>query len=118
MDRELLIQNIRLNYSRYGVTEEVIKEEIKPLIDDSIRKGRSYDFIYFVLQLAICEEYGLEYFWCTERQMARAFGISDEKMLEIIRETNNEFDVKENRLDDFFKVPVEVGEKYFARRTK
>ena len=67
---------------------------------------------------SICEEYGLEYFWCTERQMARAFGISDEKMLEIIRETNNEFDVKENRLDDFFKVPVEVGEKYFARRIK
>lgn len=118
MDRELLIQNIRLNYSRYGVTEEVIKEEIEPLIDDSIRKGDSYDFIYFVLQLAICEAYGLEYFWCTERQMARAFGISDEKMLEIIRETNNEFDVKENRLDDFFKVPVEVGEKYFARRNK
>ena len=84
MDRELLIQNIRLNYSRYGVTEEVIKEEIEPLIDDSIRKGRSYDFIYFVLQLAICEEYGLEYFWCTERQMARAFGISDEKMLDML----------------------------------
>ena len=118
MDRETVVQNIRLNYSRYGVTEDVIKEEIEPLIDDSIRKGRSYDFIYFVLQLAICEEYGLKYFWYTGRQMARAFGISDEKMLEIKKETSNKVNVKENRLDDFFKVPVEVGEKYFARRNK
>ena len=118
MDRELLIQNIRLNYNRYGVTEEVIKEEIEPLIDESVKKGQSYDNIYFFLQLAICEEYGLKYFWYTGRQMARAFGISDEKMLEIIKETNNEVEVKENRLDEFFKVPVEVGEKFFTRRNK
>ena len=50
--------------------------------------------------------------------MARSFGISDEKMLKIIGETSNEADVKENRLDEFFKVPVEVGEKFFTRRNK
>lgn len=112
MDRELLIQNIMLNYGRYGV----IKEEVESIIDQSFKKGCSYDFIYFFLQLAIAEEYGVEYFWCTNRQFARAFNISDEKMLKIIKDTSGETEIKDNSLDDFFKVPVEIGEKFLASK--
>ena len=116
MDKELLMQNILLNYNRYGVTDEIMKEEIEPLIDQSLKEGRSCDFIYFFLQLAIAEKYGLEYFWCTNRQFARAFGMSDEKMLKIIKDTSKDMNVKEDGLDYFFKVPVEIGEKFLASK--
>lgn len=111
MDKQQIIQNILINYSKYGVTQE----EIEPLIDESLKEGRSCDSIYFFLQLAIADVYGLKFFLCTSRQMARALGTTDERMLEIMKETD-ERDVEEEDLDKPFRVPVEVGEKFFMNK--
>lgn len=110
MDRETIIKNLINDYGKYGIT----KADIEPLICKSEREGRSYDFIYFFLQLALADVCGLEFFWGTSRQMARAFGISDDKMLEIIKETSTELKIRENGLDDYMKIPVEIVAKFLC----
>ena len=107
MNKQTIIKNILTIYSKYGVTQE----DIEPLIDESVEEGRSYDSIYFFLQLAITDVYGLDFFWCTSRQMGRALGRTDEEMLKIMKQAEGEY-VKED-LDKPFRVPVEVGEKFF-----
>lgn len=111
MDKQTIIKNILTIYSKYGVTQE----EIEPLIDGSIKDGFTYDRIYFFLQLAITDAYGLDFFWCIARQMARALGTSEERMLEIMTEVHEEI-VKDEDLDKPFRVPVEVGEKFFVEK--
>ena len=39
MDKQTIIQNILVNYGKYGITREMIKENIEPLIDDGIKDG-------------------------------------------------------------------------------
>lgn len=111
MNKQTMIKNILTIYSKYGVTQE----DIEPLIDESIEDGFSYDRIYFFLQLAITDAYDLDFFWCIVRQMARAFGTSDERMLEIMKEVHEEI-VKDEDFDKPFRVPVEVGEKFFMEK--
>lgn len=108
MNRETVTQNIIQKYGKYGIA----KEDIEPLIDESEKDGLSYDLIHFNLQLALADYLGLEFFECTAREMARAFDTSDDKMLEIIKESSKELMVEESGLDDYFKVPVEIGEKF------
>lgn len=108
MNKQTIIKNILAIYSKYGVTQE----DIEPLIDESVEEGRSYDSIYFFLQLAITDVYGLDFFWCTSRQMGRALGRTDEEMLEIMKQADEKV-VSEDDLDKPFRVPVEVGEKFF-----
>lgn len=107
MNKQTIIKNILTIYSKYGVTQE----DIEPLIEESIEDGFSYDRIYFFLQLAITDVCGLDFFWCTACQMARALGTSDERMLEIMKEAGEKV-VGEDDLDKPFRVPVEVGEKF------
>lgn len=111
MNKQMIIKNILTIYSKYGVTQE----EIEPLIDGSIKDGFTYDRIYFFLQLAITDAYDLGFFWCTARQMARALGISDERMLEIMTGVHDEI-VKAEDLNKPFRVPVEIGEKFFMEK--
>lgn len=99
-------------YGKYGIE----RDEIESIIDDGIKKGQSYDYIYFFLHLASANVCGLDYFWCTPRQMARAFNVSDEKMQIIIKDTSKDMNVKEYGLDEFFKVPVEIGEKFLVSK--
>ena len=106
------MHSIISTYGKYGIE----RDEIESIIDDGIKEGQSYDFIYFFLQLASADACGLDYFWCTTRQMAKAFNVSDEKILKIIKDTSKEMNVKEDGLDDFFKVPVEIGEKFLASK--
>ena len=108
MDKATIIHNILTKYGKYGV----VQEDIEPLIDDSIKDGRSYDSIYFFLQLTLTDLCGLNFFWCTARQMGRALGRTDGEMLEIVKEVDKEI-VDEADLDKPFRVPVEVGEKFF-----
>lgn len=112
MNKQTIIKNILTIYGKYGVTQG----DIEPLIEESIKNGLSYDRIYFFLQLAIIDVYGLDFFWCTARQMARALGTSDERMLEIMKE--DEEIVKEEDLDKPFRVPVKVGEKFFMSKRR
>ena len=108
MDKQTIIKNILTIYSKFGITQE----EIEPLIDESVKEGRSYDSIYFFLQLALTDVCGLDFFWCTSRQMGRALGRTDEEMLEIMKQVDEQV-VREEELDKPFRVPVEVGEKFF-----
>ena len=108
MDKQTIIKNILTIYSKFGITQE----EIEPLIDESVKEGRSYDSIYFFLQLALTDVCGLDFFWCTSRQMRRTLGRTDEEMLEIMKQVDEQV-VSEEELDKPFRVPVEVGEKFF-----
>ena len=98
MDKQTIIKNILTIYSK--------------LIDESVKEGRSYNSIYFFLQLALTDVCGLDFFWCTSRQMGRALGRTDEEMLEIMKQVDEQV-VREEELDKPFRVPVEVGEKFF-----
>ena len=108
MDKQTIIKNILTIYSKFGITQE----DIEPLIDESVKEGRSYDSIFFFLQLALTDVCGLDFFWCTSRQMGRALGRTDEEMLEIMKQVDEQV-VREEELDKPFRVPVEVGEKFF-----
>ncbi len=108
MDKQTIIKNILTIYSKFGITQE----DIEPLIDESVKEGRSYNSIYFFLQLALTDVCGLDFFWCTSRQMGRALGRTDEEMLEIMKQVDEQV-VREEELDKPFRVPVEVGEKFF-----
>ena len=79
MDKQTIIKNILTIYSKFGITQE----DIEPLIDESVKEGRSYDSIFFFLQLALTDVCGLDFFWCTSRQMGRALGRTDEEIEEI-----------------------------------
>lgn len=45
MDKQTIIKNILTNYGNYGITREMIKENIEPLIDDGIKDGLTYNLI-------------------------------------------------------------------------
>ena len=111
MDKQTIIKNILTIYSKFGITQE----DIEPLIDESVKEGRSYDSIFFFLQLALTDVCGLDFFWCTSRQMGRALGRTDEEMLEIMKQVDEQV-VSEEELDKPFRVPVEVGEKFFMNK--
>lgn len=108
MNKQTIIKNILTIYSKFGITQE----DIEPLIDESVKEGRSYDSIHFFLQLALTDVCGLDFFWCTSHQMGRALGRTDEEMLEIMKQVDEQV-VREEELDKPFRVPVEVGEKFF-----
>lgn len=111
MNKQTIIKNILAIYGKYGV----MQEDIESLIDESVEEGRSYDSIYFFLQLTLTDLCGLDFFWCTSRQMGRALGTSDEMMLEIMKQAGEQV-VSEDDLDKPFRVPVEVGEKFFMNK--
>lgn len=86
IDKTTIMHSIMSTYAKYGIE----RDEVESIIDDGIKKGQSYDFIYFFLHLASADVCGLDYFLCTARQMARAFNVSDEKILKIIKDTSKE----------------------------
>lgn len=108
MSKQTIIQNVFTDYGKYGITWRDIEEEIEPLIDKSLKDGLSCEKIYFYLQSTLADMYGLKYFWCTSRQMGRAFGISDEKMLEINKKTSKELGIEKIGLDEPFRFPVKL----------
>jgi len=98
MTREMVIQNIMNNYSQYGITEDTII----PLIDSGEKQGFSYDLIYLGIKMELCKLAGEE-FYCTSDDMARAFGISDDEMNKIIKESRQELIEAGENPDDYFR---------------
>lgn len=98
MDRQTVIQNLLINYSKYGVTEEIII----PLIDSGIQQGLSYDLIYLGLKMELCKLAGEE-FYCTSSDVARAFNVSDEEINERIKEARQELVEAGENPDDYFR---------------
>lgn len=102
MDKQTIIQNILINYGKYGITREMIKENIEPLIDDGIKDGLTYDLIYLYLRSMMDKLTGQE-FYCTSEEMARAFGVSRDEMQRIIEESREELIEAGENPDDYFR---------------
>ncbi len=102
MDKQTIIQNIKTNYSKYGITSEMIKENIEPLIDNGIKDGLTYDLIYLNLRAMLDRLTGQE-FYCTSDEMARAFGVSDKEMQRIIDEARKELIEAGENPDEYFR---------------
>lgn len=102
MDKQTIIQNILINYGKYGITREMIKENIEPLIDDGIKDGLTYDLIYLYLRSMMDKLTGQE-FYCTSEEMARAFGVSHDEMQRIIEESREELIEAGENPDDYFR---------------
>jgi hypothetical protein len=97
MTRELLVQNIMVNYKKYGVTEKMIND----LIDSGIAAGQNYDGIYLGIKLALSKLYNEE-FYCTSSEMAKAFGISEDEMDQLIEESRKELIATGKNPDEYF----------------
>lgn len=102
MDKQTIIQNILVNYGKYGITREMTKENIEPLIDDGIKDGLTYDLIYIYLRLMMDKLTGQE-FYCTSKEVARAFGVSHDEMQRIIEESREELIEAGENPDDYFR---------------
>lgn len=98
MDRETVIANIMNNYGKYGITEDMVNE----VIDVGIEGGLSYDFIYLDICRRISEITGEEFF-CTSSDMARAFGVLEEEMNNIIEESREELIKSGENPDEYFR---------------
>lgn len=103
MDREMVIQNIMVNYGKYGITQDIVEE----VIDAGIEGGMSYDLIYFDICRRISEITGEE-FYCTSSDITKAFGVSQEEMDRIIEEARQELIEAGENPDEYFReVPVQ-----------
>ncbi|NBI86946.1 hypothetical protein D3Z47_12310 [Lachnospiraceae bacterium] len=103
MDREIVVQNIMVNYGKYGITEEMVNN----VIDIGLEGGLTYEFIYYDICRKISEITGEE-FVCTSSDMARAFNMSDDEMQKIIEEAREELINSGEDPDKYFKeVPVQ-----------
>ena len=98
MDRETVLQNIMVNYGKYGITEDMVNE----VIDAGLEGGMSYELIYWDICRKISEIVGEE-FVCTSSDMARAFGMSEYEMNQIIEEAMEELIADGEDPDEYFK---------------
>ena len=98
MDRETVLQNIMVNYGKYGFTEDMVNE----VIDAGIEGGMSYELIYYDICRKISEITGEEFF-CTSSDMARAFGVSEGEMNQIIEEAREELIADGQDPDEYFR---------------
>ena len=103
MDREMVMQNIMVNYGKYGITEDMVNE----VIDTGLEGGLTYEFIYYDICRKISEITGEE-FYCTSSDMAKAFNVSQEEMDRIIEEARQELiEAGEDPNEYFREVPVQ-----------
>lgn len=102
MNKQTILQNIITNYGKYGITPEMIKENIIPLIDDGVKDGFTYDLIYLNLRAMLDRLTGQE-FHCTSDEMARAFGVFEDEMYRIIQESRQELLEAGKNPDDYFR---------------
>lgn len=98
MNRETVIQNVIKNYGKYGITKEIIE----PLINSGRKEGFSYDLIYLQLKAELSKLTGEE-FYCTSEDMARAFGVSEEEVNQMIEESREELLASGENPDDYFR---------------
>lgn len=98
MNRETVLQNIMNNYSKHGITEDMVNT----IIDAGLEGGMSYELIYWDICRKISEIIGEE-FYCTSSDMARAFGVSEEVINQMIEEAREELIASGENPDDYFK---------------
>lgn len=102
MNRKMIIQNIMINYGKYGITEEMVNE----IINSGLESGANYDLIYLDLMKRI-SEITKEDFICMPEDMARAYNIPVETIYKMIKEGREELIAAGENPDEYFKeVPV------------
>lgn len=98
MNKETVIQNILVNYGKYGVT----KEDVECVIDAGRAEGLTYDLIYLTLKAEFSKLAGEE-FYCTSEDMARAFGVSVDEVNQMIEESRVELIEAGEDPDEYFR---------------
>ena len=99
----MVMQNIMINYGKYGITEDMVNE----VIDTGLEGGLTYEFIYYDICRKISEIIGEE-FICTSSDMAKAFNISEDEIQKMIKEAREELiEAGEDPNEYFREVPVQ-----------
>lgn len=81
MTRTDVINNLIVNYGRYGIDIEAIEEQIK----SGEAQGFSYQTIYTGLRMALGSIFGVEEHF-TPAELAEAFGVSEEEIIQEIED--------------------------------
>ncbi len=97
MNRDMVIQNIMLNYGQY-----VAKEQLESMIDSGVAEGFTYELIYLTLKAELSKLAGEE-FYCTSSDMAKALGVSENEINRLIEESRKELITAGKNPDDYFK---------------
>lgn len=105
MTRENIIKNLLSTYSKHGVTEKVIEEQI----ESGLKEGFSYETIYTGLRMVMGNCFNeREYF--TPSEIAEALGSTEEEMIEQIESMGKELEEKGEDSNEYF-VEVDSSKK-------
>lgn len=104
MTRQDVFNNIRANYSRYGLTDDDIEAEIA----SGEAHGFSYQTIYTGLRMALGKAFNTEELF-TVAEVAEAMGASEEEVIDEIERLRAEA-VAEGKDADEIAYKTEAGE--------
>lgn len=98
MTREDVINNLISTYSRHGVTKFLIETEI----ESGLKEGFSYQTIYTGLRMAMGNYFNEEEYF-TPAEMAEALGVTEDEMINQIKEMEKELIEKGEDTSQYFK---------------
>ena len=102
MDREMVINNLLMNYGKYSVT----RAELEPIIDDGIQNyDLSLEAIYSGLRMSLASAFNEHEYFSLDDVMAIT-GESREELLQRIEKCRQELIEAGENPDEYFK-PVE-----------
>ena len=102
MDREMVINNLLMNYGKYSVT----RAELEPIIDDGIQNyDLSLEAIYSGLRMSLASAFNEHEYFSLDDVMAIT-GESREELLQRIEQYRQELIEAGENPDEYFK-PVE-----------
>ena len=102
MDREMVINNLLMNYGKYSVT----RAELEPIIDDGIQNyDLSLEAIYSGLRMRLASAFNEHEYFSLDDVMAIT-GESREELLQRIEQCRQELIEAGGKPDEYFK-PIE-----------
>ena len=102
MDREMVINNLLMNYGKYSVT----RAELEPIIDDGIQNyDLSLEAIYSGLRMRLASAFNEHEYFSLDDVMAIT-GESREELLQRIEQCRQELIEAGENPDEYFK-PIE-----------
>lgn len=99
MDRETVINNLVVNYGKYGISREILE----PIINDGIQRyGLSLEAIYNGLRMSFASAYNEREYFSLDDVMAIT-GESREEILQRIEQCRQELIDAGGNPDEYFK---------------